>query len=152
MGAPAPPWELLAGLAPALELRCRNRSAEPQRLWRLDNSWGWPMPSLELLGGADGPPLARLVPAPRTWTKNLPRFEVVEPGRTLTMVLERGDLVPDGRALAEGHPGAADLWAVARLTSPATPESLALDVWSGEVSSPPFPWRPADPWWQVAEP
>jgi hypothetical protein len=145
-------WELTVGLVDGLELRCRNPGPEPRRLWRLDNSWGWSMPSVELLASAEGPVLARLVPAPRVWTKNVPGFEVVGPGRTVTMALGHGDLVPDGDPLDERALSAATPWVVVRLSCPTTPESLGLGVWSGEVSSAPVPWGQGARWWQAAGP
>jgi hypothetical protein len=130
-------WELTVGVGDGLRLSCRNQSQEPQRIWLLDNSWGWSMPAIDVLGAADGPLLARLVPAPRVWTKNVPRFEVVDPGSSLTMAIDRGDLVAADPDVQVADLPDQDLWVVARLASPVTPESTRLGVWSGEVSSAP---------------
>jgi hypothetical protein len=143
-------WVLTVSAAgDCLWLDCLNQGPVSNRIWRRDNSWGWSMPSVEVRRAADGPALTQLMPSPRVWTMNVPRFSSVAPGDSLSLVIEPGDLVAATSLLDMAEQLAGELWIVAQLSCEPTPESVAQGVWSGTVRSGPTRMEPPHPWLPV---
>jgi hypothetical protein len=129
----------------ALALDVLNVGVTPLTIWEQSNSWGWPMPTVEVLTGADAAEGRLLRPAPRRWTRDGPSTRLLEPSSCASYRLEAGDLDAEDLHAVESQRGG-PLWARAQLLCEPSPEAAAHGVWTGRLRSPVTRLDPPHPW------
>ena len=127
-----------------LSVTILNPSSQDQRLWDLENSWGWDSFSFELKAEAGGQFHIRR--KPREWTKNGPHYFVLLPGGARAVRFDLNDGWWEMEDLA-GLQGEA-IAARARLQIDPSPEAEQYGIFVGTllsewvVSTPPHGWLP----------
>jgi hypothetical protein len=123
-----------------------NSTAQEQRLWEWNNSWGWWSVSFQVRNEAGK--IIEMVRKSRDWTKNGPVYFVLQPQEELKVSID----LHDGWWEVAGANARNDrpVELRARLRIAPTTESDQLGVFTGDVTShwivsrPPHDWLPAD--------
>lgn len=128
-----------------LRATLENRSGGTLRIWAQTNSWGWGTFILIISAHEVDEGHYRLVPKPQRWTRNVRGVIDIGPGERQFFEVSPGKPEWDNLNCI-GHLKDKPFYVRAAIRIPETPDAVELDVFMGQITSPPRLSQPPHAW------